>query len=1119
MPVSPAIAPGAVHAVARALADELPEVDVERLYVAVERVAGRLFAQDAEEAIDWERVVDVQLDRVADAEAGPQSAAILRELADDLEHAIGDPDRALTARLGAFAEAASALDLDPIVRLARATDRWRELPLDAMSAVARCGDDESRARWFAGIAEGWEERGDAYRAADCHEWVLRGAPGDDRAHDALELFYRAHGEWPALIDLLRRRAERVDDGQRAEIFRDLGALYERDLGDIAAAFDAYRLADRLAPERPDVLDALARVAPQVDEHDDALGALVRLARVSADAAPRARALHRAAEIAWRALHDADAAHDLLTRALDADPDFASAVDAMAALRTERGELAGALELLLDAAKRPALAADRTRLLGDAGAICVELGDAARATELYRAVRDAEPADRRAALALAELYWDARNVDDAAPILAELSASTHEPRRLHAYLLRLAEAATARGDAAIAQDALARALAIDPDDATPRRALAELLFARGELAAARPLIEALLDEDEAGLPPDACVELHHRAARCARALGDDAGAGRHAAIALALDPSHRETLLLRLELDADDPHAQVADQLALAAGAPPEEKAARYAALGDLYASRLGDPNAAREMYREALAHRPHDHVLLTKSLGLIAGEGDWSYGLDLAQRLIETEQDAPVRARYRQLAAMILRDELGRAGDAADELARAVEDAPLWFEAADDLEALLARQPDAERNLRFYYRRLEQLRGDEGRPGELVRLWDKLGALCLALGRRDDARCAYEVALSLEPDDLPRRRRLAELCVACGSEHFDDAIAHHQAILDETQGRVASYEALAALYAQTGRPSHARACEDAIGILGVRAVPPAIASPASRAVTAGTPVPIDPDGWWMLSGDVDLQLSALFALVAPVVAVERARLRPPPRHVPGLALPDDDRAAARVLRRVLGALDLARPPVTIDRDQAAACRVALRAIDGALAPAVVLGRPALADGVDERALAFTIARRLADLRPDRFARLLCPRADDLAQIVDLAQVLALGGAPPTGDARGRAARWLASSLDPVALDQVVRLGQRLRDRVDPARAAQAWLEATERAGDRVGLVIAGDLAACVRALEGEPAATSDPRERILALVRASVGEDVLAVRARLERWPAAGATARDHAMS
>ena len=45
------------------------------------------------------------------------------------------------------------------------------------------------------------------------------------------------------------------------------------------------------------------------------------------------------------------------------------------------------------------------------------------------------------------------------------------------------------------------------------------------------------------------------------------------------------------------------------------------------------------MYREALAHRPGDHLLLTKFLGLVTDDGDWSYSLDVVQRLIDTEQD------------------------------------------------------------------------------------------------------------------------------------------------------------------------------------------------------------------------------------------------------------------------------------------------------------------------------------------------------------------------------------------------------------------------------------------------------------------------------------------------
>jgi hypothetical protein len=142
---------------------------------------------------------------------------------------------------------------------------------------------------------------------------------------------------------------------------------------------------------------------------------------------------------------------------------------------------------------------------------------------------------------------------------------------------------------------------------------------------------------------------------------------------------------------------------------------------------------------------------------------------------------------------------------------------------------------------------------------------------------------------------------------------------------------------------------------------------------------------------------------------------------------------------------------------------------------------------------------------------------LCPRADELTQLVELAIVLGAGGDADPASPRGRAAQWLAASLHPVALDHVVALGRKLRARaIDPGRAALDWLEATDRAADRVGLVVAGDLATCVRALELEPAARSDKQDRILELVWSSVTEDLLAVRARVEGWSIAGSPpARD----
>src|SRR5205807_2028921 len=87
--------------------------------------------------------------------------------------------------------------------------------------------------------------------------------------------------------------------------------------------------------------------------------------------------------------------------------------------------------------------------------------------------------------------------------------------------------------------------------------------------------------------------------------------------------------------------------------------------------------------------------------------------------------------------------------------------------------------------------------------------------------------------------------------------------------------------------------------------------------------------------------------------------------------------------------------------------------------------------------------------------------------------------------------------------------QVLAIAGRLRERsIDPVRAALGWLASTDRAADRIGLVITGDLPICVRVLERERTNATGEVNRIVELVWSSVTEEVLGVRARVERWPA-----------
>ncbi len=1090
---------GSADILVKTLREEFPELDPERLKAAVERAIARA----ATASLDTEgyKVVDLTLARVEATEESEERASILRDLSQSLEDR-KDADRALVVRLAAFAEVPTVDDLDPLLRLARLTERWGELPLEKMLALIDITDDAS-VRRLTEIAGAWQQLGRAYYAADCLERVLAVAPADPHANEALELFYRTNGEWSVLIDLLGRRANHVaDDRERAELFREMAVIYERELADEAGALDAYREADRLRPNDHDVVEAIARLTLKAGGLEgEALDALKRLAQVEPDPKARARALCRAAEMAK--LDDWDKAQAMYERARIDDPDLVPAIDGLAVLLRDRGELSASIALLVEGAERPALAAERSRWLADAADFCVAIGDTDWAKQLYRDARAADPSNHKAGVALVELCWDTGSLVELAPILDDLCRSTDDPARLRNYLLQRSKVAAELGDRTGARMALTRAVDLDPYDLDSRRDLARMLFEAEQWEKARPLLEGLLEHEDA-LPPEEAVELHYRVAKCAHELGDRDTADKQAAITLALDPHHRGALLMRAEFDGSDPFALAAHQLALANIAPAEEKAARFSALGDRY-TELGDRATAREMYREALQHRPGDHLLLTKFLNLVAEDGDWSYSLDLVHRLIDTEKDPKLRARYRHLAAQISRDELDDREQAAALLSQAVDDDPAAFGPADELEALLDRAEDQDELARFYYRRLDHVRQDEGRPGERLRLWDRLADLCIQLGRHDDAVVAFEVALSLAPDDLERRQRLADLYMGAPA-HDLDAIAQHQAVLRANKRRMESYKALRALYARTLQPEKARAVAEAIAVLGGTKLSERIDSLFGGATgESGSPGREAParalsnEDWLALSRiDVDVQLSALFALVAPSFAAERARMRPP-QGVP--AREADVPAAIRdVLDRVAKAFAIPCPPVYLDRDQLAACQVAMRARNGVLVPVLVIGRPALDRQIDQHELAFLLARQLADLRNDRVARLLCSRAGELAQIIELATGL-------TGDAGTHSARWLSTSLHPVELDQVLALGARLRERnVHPLTAATSWLAATERAADRIGFVVVGDLANCVRILDREPAGSGNDLTRTLELVWSSITEEVLAVRGRVEGW-------------
>jgi hypothetical protein len=157
---------------------------------------------------------------------------------------------------------------------------------------------------------------------------------------------------------------------------------------------------------------------------------------------------------------------------------------------------------------------------------------------------------------------------------------------------------------------------------------------------------------------------------------------------------------------------------------------------------------------------------------------------------------------------------------------------------------------------------------------------------------------------------------------------------------------------------------------------------------------------------------------------------------------------------------------------------------------------VLLGAPLL-DATSEPEAAVDLALALAQLRPERFARVLVTDAAALARVIDAAIALAAGREATNGVAA--TLKLLRQTLSPVALDQVATVGHRLGERgTVSAEAARAWLAASELTAGRAALLVA-DLATCVKRLEAQSAS----RERVVDLIWSSTTDELHEVKSEL----------------
>jgi tetratricopeptide (TPR) repeat protein len=483
--------------------------------------------------------------------------------------------------------------------------------------------------------------------------ILGMRPSEPVARAQIEALYRAEGRYVELAASLEERTDprlgtAAPEAERAQLLRELAAIYTDKLTRPHDAIDAFERLRLLAPADTGVLVQLAQLYGSIGRWSKVIEALGRVGEIADGTAEARDALREIGQIYERELELPDRAIDSYTQLVAIWPDDReawSALDALYAGHARWTDLADVLRrraaLERDPAARASLLMRRAQILLD------WLGAPEDAAAALRHARTIAPDDTE---------------------LADLLVSA------------LIKADRDREAAAILEDRIDALDALDTDGRASRGEVAALLIRLAQLQ-----LERLDDRDGARQAIDRALELV---------------------------PEHPTALAVLAELASpdDDPRAFADAKLREADSSHDEDvQITALMAAGDVLHTRVGDLTTARAAYERVLALRPY-HANATWALaGLVEKGGDPETAARvLENRLDDGSLTPPEKARIMtQLAALSraagvepaaerrLLEALGCVPDhlpAIVALADFYADATRW----DDLEAFLREVLDGQ---------------------------------------------------------------------------------------------------------------------------------------------------------------------------------------------------------------------------------------------------------------------------------------------------------------------------------------------------------------------------------------------------------------------------------------
>jgi tetratricopeptide (TPR) repeat protein len=938
-----------------------------------------------------------------------------------------------------------------------AEQRWTDLVELFVERAGAAADSAERTRCLVRAAQLFDTKlGDADRALTTLLAALREDPSSDDVISELGRLATVHNRWEDLMGMCNGLLPDMgSEARRADLLVTMAGWHQYDLGDQAAAEKSLEAAMSANPANFTALRSLVLLHGQRGDWHRAAAYLTCAAGSAIDPFDGVEFALDAAEIYRDQLHDNESAVVQYMRVLSLSPDHPKAVAALADAAWERNDWPAAVPLLEGMAGSAKHAMEETAQLWHKAAWSAQMsGDMERARANYRKAYAALPTYLPTLKAWSRLAGDWgwwQDILTTVPRLLSLAGEQMTGEERAGHFMQIGQAQVALRDLKAGTAAFMEALRLAPDLPGVRHALAR-----------------------------ATAQME----------------GRGTANAMALIEQYRVLL-----------HGQPT----------PDERFEIICKIGRLQRDELNDQPAALGTYLQAAQLRPNDVGVLHELVEIHSANRHWSRAVDVLERLVALTSGQD-KVCYLRALASITNVELDSPIEAVALYERALDEDPTDRRTFERIEHILTQREEWRELARAYRRMIKRLGTSlqlEKRP-LLLTLWRALADTCRRyLGDLPAATAAYEVSVSLAPEDARAREALAEAYEAQGRDGFSKAVAAREHLLTGAVSSAAvakQIRALGRLYWKYKQHDQLFCASSALCAL-TKADPRERAfyeGNAVRGVALATSVLTEKQWQGRLCSSRDNHLlSQVLAAVAPGVIMARAKDASAYGIVPKYRamLDGDPSFVSRLLVYISRLIGVPLPAIYVPPGAPGEIDLVVLLEDGAPVPALVLGRDLLV-GRSHQELAFLLTKKLVGLRADHFLLWpqIVPNLSELQAILAAAIKLVqpkfeLAEADP-GAVRKYAA-FLHRVLPASQIELIVGAAAPLLSAATKLDLA-AWSTEADQIANRAGLLVCGDVVAAAREIVREARARhSRPEQPILNLARWGISSDYLDLRVRL----------------